>query len=429
MIDLSSPIERSVYVGIAVILVAVGFVHGIQLTVITVEVLSMTIRVVFVEAVTSILIFVGFVLLAMGLLLLEFARGPSRRGFRDDGDRVTAVVPVYRDHHVLDRSVTSLRNSRYDNLDVLIVCEPDDERSIEIAEDLAEADGVEYLVNGYAGSKAGAINYAVEHTDSPFIAVFDADEQVEPSFISAAMYWLGDGDYDVFQGRRIPHPDGPIETLSYCERVIFHASYKLVELAGFHNCRSSSTVFAREAFETVGGYDDMLTEDLAFAHKCFRNGIRVRHDRTQCNRMEAPHTLRDLWGQRKRWRIGQIEVLHESLLGSMRGPIDRRYAMSMLRIVSSLAGSLFTLMLLSKFAILLFLDLDLFYLLPLISVWCLTLAVAGYDRRRAAIPVPNWSILLAPVIFPAFGLLTIKAIIEYGLRWEGEWYRVQKTGI
>jgi hypothetical protein len=70
--------------------------------------------------------------------------------------------------------------------------------------------------------------------------------------------------------------------------VLFHASYKLIERVGFHNCRSSSTVFTREAFETVGGYDDVLTEDLDFSDKCYREGIPVVVSRYRTNSMEAP---------------------------------------------------------------------------------------------------------------------------------------------
>ena len=70
---------------------------------------------------------------------------------------------------------------------------------------------------------------------------------------------------------------------------------------------------AVEAFETVDGYDDKLTEDIDFSHTCHRAGLEVTRRRAVANTMEAPHTLRDLWGQRKRWRIGHVQVLEGQL--------------------------------------------------------------------------------------------------------------------
>lgn len=411
-----------------VALLIVGFYHGTQVQRLTLDLLVVTVRLVFIEALSSTIVFATFVALTGALLVREVWTPVDRLERVTDGPSLTAIVPVYRDHAVLDVSVESLLESEYGDLEVVIVAEPNDEPTLERARELAaERERVRWLVNGNPGSKAGAINDAVAESDADHFAVFDADEWIAPEFLPIAMGELLDGA-DVFQGRRVPRPTGPVETIAYCERVVFHASYKLVELFGFTNCRSSSTAFTREAFERVGGYDDRLTEDLDFAHACYREGLDVVQARQCTNTMEAPHTLADLWGQRKRWRVGQIEVLDATLREALRGQVGRRGIVSIGRMCSSLLGSLVALALASKLLLLLVLDVESAVLVPFAFLVATILLVALRDRRDGRIDGVGVSVLAAPLCYPAFGVLTLRSLLEYGLSWNGEWYRVTKTG-
>lgn len=411
-----------------VVLLFLGFVHGSEVQTLTLDLLLVTIRFVFVEALSAMAVFTFFVALTGLLLIREVWTPQDTIDSVTDGATLTAVVPVYRDHEVMETSIESLLESEYENLDIVIVAESDDEVTLERARELASThDRVEYTINGYPGSKAGAINHAVRETDAEYIAIFDADEWIAPEFLPTAMGSLLDGA-DVFQGRRVPRPTGVVETVAYCERIVFHASYKLVELFGFTNCRSSSTVLTREAFERVGGYDDMLTEDLDFAHACYREGLTVRQARQCTNTMEAPHTLADLWGQRKRWRVGQIEVLHATVRDAVRGNVGRRGLISIGRMCSSLFGSLITLALTSKLLLLLVLDVESAFLIPFAVLVATIGLVAWQDRRNGRIDGLGWSVLLVPVLYPAFGVLTLRSLLEYGLSWDGSWYHVEKTG-
>ncbi|MCU4743870.1 glycosyltransferase family 2 protein [Natronoglomus mannanivorans] len=388
----------------------------------------MTIQFVFLEAFSAVAVFTLFLLVTGVLLVREVwtTRDPDVR--LTDGPSLSAIVPVYRDHDVLSISVESLLESEYETLTVTVVAEPNDEETLAVARELATRyDRVECLINGNPGSKAGAINHAVETSAADYFAVFDADEWIAPEFLPRAMGELQSGA-DVFQGRRVPRPTGPVETLAYCERIVFHASYKVVELFGFTNCRSSSTAVTRDAFDRVGGYRDLLTEDLDFAHACYREGLTVRQVRGCTNTMEAPHTLSDLWGQRKRWRVGQIEVLHATTGELPRGRLGRRGLVSIGRMCSSLLGSLLILAVVSKIALLFLLDVESTLLVPGAIVLATIGAVAIRDARDDRIDGLSLSVVLVPMIYPAFGVLTLKSLLEYCLSWDGEWYHVQKTG-
>lgn len=413
--------------GVFGLLVLFGLYEGVQRNVLSVELLWFSLEVVWLDAAATSVVFLAFVAVSGGLLLREVWTPSTDVTRRDDGPPLTAIVPVYRDGDVLHRSVESLRNAAYANLEIVVACEPDDAETKAAAAELAGG-SVSVIENRYPGSKAGAIRTVVEASAADSFAVFDADEVVDEEFLSAGMGALHDEGYDVFQGRRIPEPTGIVEALAYCERVLFHASYKIVEPTGFQNCRSSSTLFTREAFETVDGYDDLLTEDLAFAHKCFRHGLDVRQARNYTNLMEAPHTLTDFWGQRKRWRIGQVEVLDATLRGQLTaGPVYRR-VLSLGRMVTSLAGSVFTVVVLAKWLVLVVFDAELLFLLPIASVALLAMGVGLADARSGSVDSLVPVTLCAPLVYPVFGLLSIKSVLEYLVSWDGSWYHVEKTG-
>ncbi|WP_207591778.1 glycosyltransferase [Halomontanus rarus] len=411
-----------------VVLFGIGLYQGAKTETLTLDLFLVTVRFVFLEALSAVLVFTLFLLVTGALLVHEVwtTRDPDAR--LTTGPSLSAIVPVYRDHDVLVISVESLLESEYENLTVTVVTEPNDEETLAVARELAARyDRVECLINGTPGSKAGAINHAVDVSDAEYFAVFDADEWIAPEFLPRAMGELQSGS-DVFQGRRVPRPTGPVETLAYCERVVFHASYKMVELFGFSNCRSSSTAFTREAFDRVGGYRDLLTEDLDFAHACYREGLAVTQARGCTNTMEAPHTLGDLWGQRKRWRVGQVELLHATIGDLLRGRLGRRGLVSIGRMCSSLLGCLLILAIVSKIVLLLVLNVESTFLVPATILLATIGAVAIKDARDGRIDGLSWTVVLVPVFYPGFGVLTLKSLLEYCLSWDGEWYRVHKSG-
>lgn len=415
------------YVAAITTVLAIGVYQGLQVEMFTLDLAGLFVRIVTVEAVPSTVFFSILVTLSGVMLAREVYTPRSECGRVVDGPRVMAIIPVYQDAAVLQESVESLLNSNYQNLDIAIVCEPDDDPTWTAAREYADNPRVQLLENHTPGSKSGAVNDAVSRLDADYFAVFDADERIDPEFIPIAMHNLTEGGQDVFQARRVPRVTGAVEGVAYCERLLFHAGYKMVEPLGFTSCRSSSTAFTREAFETVGGLDHLLTEDLDFAHKCFRADLNVRQARNVTNEMEAPHSLRDLWMQRKRWRLGHIQILNKALrFGYTRGGV--RGKLSTLRILSTLATTVFLLTFIPKALLLLIFDLETFFLLPFAAIAVTAIPIIYHDYQRDHIVTLTPAMTLVPLVYPGYGLLTLRCAFEYVLSWSGEWYQVEKDG-
>lgn len=375
-----------------------------------------------VDAVLTSLIFTIFISISS---LAFFYRLRKQRNLDTGTGSIAAIVPVYRDEEALERSVSGIERSDYEDVDTFVVCEPEDTGSIEEAERLAEEYGVDYLVNErYTGSKAGAVNHAVEETDSDYVAVIDADEIVDESFFGVAAAKME--DYDVVQGRKISELRGYVESLAYYESVFLsYISPRLLYLlTDFRIAASRTTLIDREVYEELGGYSEkMLTEDLHFSFKCYKNRCRVYELLEHPSRIEAAHNLKDWWGQRKRWMIGYVQTI--SRLMREINPFNLRSLTSGLIGISTLIGSVLMVSLISKFIFLMVMDAEILALMPVAAIF-FSLAYFHSRDLRYGIKRPGIMMVVSPFVLPFYSLAALKALIEFFGSWRGEWYSVKK---
>jgi len=419
-------LERGAFAFIVLFLLFFGLVQGAQVQRFTLDLFFVVVELAFLDAVSSSLGFAAFFLLSAVIFLYRLFSWTEVDYSGAEGS-VVCVVPSYKDADVLHRSVESLLDSEYGDLRVVGVLEEDDDEGIKIASQMEERfDRFECMVNGYPGSKAGALNYAVENTDSDYIGFFDADQVVPASFVPQCVKLLE--DYQVVQGRNVPKPDGLFESLSYYESVFFtYVSRQFLGLfTGFSLVGSRSVLMRRTVFEELGGYsDDTLTEDYDFTHKCYINHVNVSDIPVPIENLAA-HSLRDWWGQRKRWMTGVFQVFSKLSGKLVRDFKGRRSLFSVLICGGSLLGSFLMLTIVSKFLLLLFVGAKFIYAIP-ISVLVLTaLIFRVYDKKYSCLDKIGWNWAFLPLIFPFFSAITIRAFVGFLFSSEATWYRVEK---
>ncbi|MFB6100125.1 MAG: glycosyltransferase family 2 protein [Candidatus Nanohalobium sp.] len=425
MFSLKGVAERTGFILLVLFLIGLGFFQGFQVHRFTVDLFFVVFEVLWLDAAVSSIGFAGFFTVSAVIYLVRIGRYASPQETPEG--MITCIIPTYRDYEVLDRSVDSLLESSYDDFKVLIVCEEDDDEGIERAERLAEDDKVEYLVNTkYPGSKAGAMNYAVEEVDSEYIAFFDSDQRVRPNFLSELVSELQ--EHEIVQARNVPKPDGLIESLSYYESVFFtYISRQLLTLfTGFRLVGSRSVGMRKDVFEELGGYsDDTLVEDYDFAHKCYINKVDVADVPLPVENLAA-HSFRDWWGQRKRWMTGYFQVMSKMFHKLFKDFSGRRSIFSVLLASGSLLGSFLMLTVVSKFLILFFLGAEMIYSVPVFSLAVIALAMRLHDRKYNFVDSIGFSWVAVPLVFPFFSIITVRSFLEFLFDRDMDWYRVEK---
>lgn len=411
-------LEEAIFVLVILGIIALGYFQGLM----PVEILGRH----FIESFSSLVGFTAFIVLSGILFIKNLTRDESTENIEVP---IAALIPTYRDENVMDNSVRSLARSNHDDLTIKIISEPGDDKTIEKAEELEEKyDSVEALLNeSGVNTKAAAINHAVEDSDEDVFALFDADQTVDPDFISRASGYLE--KHDIVQGRFIPETDGLVESLSYYEYALFGQAFRQIvyALTDFRMAASKSILFTRDAWEKAGGYNEkVVSEDYDFAHRCYRNDVDVKMIHSKAVKEESVHSFRDWWGQRKRWMTGNIQVLHNMIKMLPGNLTNHRIYISIILSIASIGGSLFLISLLPKFVIIIQRGDIWLAAAPALASYLAALPPRIMDYRNGRTDNIGFDFLLLPVTLPIFSLITIKASIEYFITWNGEWFSVEK---
>ncbi|WP_238705336.1 glycosyltransferase family 2 protein [Natrinema pallidum] len=355
--------------------------------------------------------------------------------FREDPDAlvhsgrsVEALVPVHDEPEVLHRSVERLAASTYEDLTITIVCEPDDHTSIDRADDLAaDYECVHSIQNRRSGSKAGALNDAIERSDADVIAMFDADQEPHPELIAHGMAALR--DHDIARVRSLPRPTGLIESIAYYEYLLlFFLPQKLARsLLGLRIVGSRSVLVERSVFDEVGRFDEgALTEDMDFTHRCHQANLSIRELSYYPCFEEAAHTLRDWWGQRVRWITGHLSICHGHV-DDWRNLSDPAYLSSLLSLVGTFVAGVVLSVTVPKL-IVATLSYPGFVAAGLSGIYGIVLTIRAIDNYAAGTEGFDLAWLLIPVTLTLYGLVVVQVIVSYALGREVNWYQVEKHG-
>jgi len=169
----------------------------------------------------------------------------------------------------------------------------------------------------------------------------------------------------------------------------------------------------------------MLTEDYAFAFDCYEANVDVVEVFGHASTIEAAHSVRDWWGQRKRWMTGYAQVLHSTLSDCVSARNYRTY-LSPLICAGSVLGNVFMLQLVSKAAVLVVNGEVGWMVLPVGTLVGSALALRAYDAQAGRLDDIGIGYFSMPFVLPLYSLAGLKAFVEYILTWEGEWYSVAK---
>lgn len=104
--------------------------------------------------------------------------------------RVTAILTVYNEEHLVSRAIESLLDQTLTDLEVLVIDDGSDDSTPRVLSEIAERDSRLRVISGQRMGRAMALKLACEEARGKFIANLDADDTAYPKRLELQVDFL-----------------------------------------------------------------------------------------------------------------------------------------------------------------------------------------------------------------------------------------------
>lgn len=267
--------------------------------------------------------YLGVLLLGVVLEYLTVAYA-HRRGTDDRTDPpplppdapVTVVVTAANEVEVLPESLES-NLAALEGLSFLLVpASKSTDGTAEIARTFSDRYPERVrVVSGTTGSKAGDLNLAWDHVETPYALILDADETVGPEFVARGLAVLRDRQsVGVVQGRKVatdPYTSRLARFVSADRRYSTWIEHPFMnDVFGASHFAGSGALLRHEVPPAVDGWSaEMLTEDIDLTVRLYlQTDWEVAYVPEMTVEDLNPRSIPGLIRQRVRWSRGWVQV-------------------------------------------------------------------------------------------------------------------------
>lgn len=238
---------------------------------------------------------------------------------------VTIIVPAYNEEINAVRTVESLLNQDYANLQVVFIDDGSkDNTFLKVSNAFKHLPSVKVYTK-QNGGKASALNTGIEKADGEFVVCIDADTQLKQDAVSQLMKKFDtSGGVKKHGGNNLLNGSvgavaGNVKVGNEVNMITRWQSIEYITSQNFDrrafdllNCITvvpgAIGAFRKEAIVAAGGFtSDTLAEDCDLTMRMHRLGYLVRNCSEAVSYTEAPETLRQFMKQRFRWSFGVMQ--------------------------------------------------------------------------------------------------------------------------
>ncbi len=164
------------------------------------------------------------------------------------------------------------------------------------------------------GFKAGNLNHALRDAarDYPLFAVMDADERIPVNFLRGMVARISEKDYAFVQANHAPNPDqtGVFprvmgQTILPFWSVLLSSKQRY----GFVPCVGHGLLIRRSAWEEVGGFPEVASEDIAFSSVLLEKGLRGDYAEEVICFEDFPDSIASFKKQQQRYVAGVLQAV------------------------------------------------------------------------------------------------------------------------
>lgn len=224
---------------------------------------------------------------------------------------VSIIVPAYNEEVNACRTVTSLLQQDYPNLQVVFVDDGSTDNTFKKVT-AAFIDNPDVQVHTKTnGGKASALNYGIHIANSDFVVCIDADTQLKPDAVSQLMKKFTDESIGAVAGN--VKVGNEVNLITRWQSIEYITSQNFDRRAfELLNCITvvpgAIGAFRKDAVIKAGAFTtDTLAEDCDLTMRLHRHGYKIKNCSEAISYTEAPETMRQFMKQRFRWSFGIMQ--------------------------------------------------------------------------------------------------------------------------
>ncbi len=248
--------------------------------------------------------------------------------------RVSVLVPAWNEEVGIIKTMQSVLDTRYSNLELIAINDGSTDRTHELVTNFlenhklhAESDQnlpeIKYLslVNG---GKANAMNQGLREVTGEFVVTVDADSVMDADAIINLLHYFEDDSKvgavagNVIVGNR-KKPIALLQQLEYLYGFFFKRAdsiFNAVYIIG-----GAAAAYRKTTLDAVGGFDEhIITEDIEMSTRILSKGYKTRYAANAVIYTEGPSDWKGLCQQRLRWKFGRLLtfIKHKKLFFNLR---------------------------------------------------------------------------------------------------------------
>jgi peptidoglycan-N-acetylglucosamine deacetylase len=228
---------------------------------------------------------------------------------------VSIIVPAYNEEINAVRTVESLLQQDYSNLQVIFVDDGSKDNTYETVSKAFAGNPHVFVYSKSNGGKASALNFGIQKAESAYVVCIDADTQLKTDAITELMNQFMHPP----EGGEVGAVAGNVKVGNEVNMITRWQSIEYITSQNFDrrafellNCITvvpgAIGAFKKEAIIKAGGFTtDTLAEDCDLTMRLHRHGYLVRNCNTAISYTEAPETIKQFLKQRFRWSFGVMQ--------------------------------------------------------------------------------------------------------------------------
>jgi poly-beta-1,6 N-acetyl-D-glucosamine synthase len=228
---------------------------------------------------------------------------------------VSVIVPAYNEELNAARTIQSLLQQDYPNLQIVFVDDGSTDNTYKVVKEAYKEVSNVLVITKANGGKATALNYGINQAIHDYVVCIDADTQLKQNAITELMKKF---DADGSEGR-VGAVAGNVKVGNEINMITKWQSIEYITSQNFDrrafDLLNAITVvpgaigaFRKKAIQEAGGFMmDTLAEDCDLTMRLHKIGYQVRNCNTAISYTEAPETMQQFLKQRFRWSFGIMQ--------------------------------------------------------------------------------------------------------------------------